>query len=80
MKLAEIEDADRLVTKEDLKGFATKDDIRDLKAFIMEREVLTLRWTMGLLAIYFFGTLASVWYVVSVQLGTITQLLQHYRQ
>jgi hypothetical protein len=70
MKLSELEDAERL---------ATRDDIRDLKTFIMEREVLTLRWTMGLLAIYFFGTLASVWYVVSVQLGTITQLLQHLK-
>ena len=79
MKLSELEDADKLVTKDDLKNFVTKDDIKELRNFILEREVLTLRWTMGLLALYFFGTLASVWFVVSQQLGQMAQILQHLK-
>lgn len=48
---------------------ATKQDLqdleRDLKQFILEREVNTLRWFIGLQVTYFFGTLAAVWFMIS---------------
>jgi hypothetical protein len=62
------------VTKSDLL-----DVERDLKAFILEREVNALRWSVGVLFLYFFGTLASVWFLVNQQTSTLTQLFGHYR-
>jgi uncharacterized protein YggT (Ycf19 family) len=62
---------------------ATKRDLgeleRDLKAFILEREIKTLRWSVGVLMLYFFGTLASVWFLVNQQTNQISQLLQHWK-
>lgn len=47
-------------TKEDLQNLE-----RDLKQFIVEREVIALRWMIGIQITYFFGTLASVWFLVT---------------
>lgn len=48
---------------------ATKQDIKDaiheLKDFIRERELITMRWVIGIQITYFFGTLASVWFLVT---------------
>jgi hypothetical protein len=52
---------------------ATKRDLddlkRDLKQFIVEREVNAIRWYIGIFAglqvTYFFGTLAAVWFMIS---------------
>ena len=60
------------ITKEDLEEF-----VRDLKQFILEREIVQARWALGLLALYFLGTLASVWFLVNQQTAQISQLLQH---
>jgi hypothetical protein len=60
MKLSEIEDAERL---------ATKDDIRELRDFILEREVTSLRWMvatfLGAQIAYFAITLTAVWFMMS---------------
>ena len=42
---------------------------------IAEREVVANRWTFGLGAIYFFGTLATVWVLVAQELKPIGQRL-----
>jgi hypothetical protein len=48
---------------------ATKTDldlaIRDLRQFILEREVTAIRWIIGLQITYFFGTLAAVWFMLA---------------
>jgi hypothetical protein len=48
---------------------ATKADLanlqKDFKAFILEREVVSMRWMIGIQITYFFGTLAAVWFMVS---------------
>jgi len=69
-----MNDDNQAVTKHDLRELE-----RDLKAFILEREIKTLRWTVGVLMLYFFGTLASVWFLVSQQTTQISQLLQHWK-
>ena len=60
MKLSEIQDTEKL---------ATKDDIRDLKQFILEREVTALRWMvttfLGAQIAYFAITLTAVWFMLS---------------
>lgn len=56
MKLSELEDSERLVTK---------DDIKELKHFILEREIVALRWVVGVQVTYFFGTLAAVWFLIT---------------
>lgn len=56
MKITEIEGAEQL---------ATRDDIKDLKSFILEREVVTMRWVLGIQITYFFGTLAAVWFLIT---------------
>jgi len=38
---------------------------------IAEREIIANRWTFGLLALYFFGTLASVWVLVGTEIRPI---------
>ena len=58
---------------------ATKDDIKELKQWMLEHEIVQARWTLGLLALYFFGTLASVWFLVNQQTAQISQLLQHWK-
>jgi hypothetical protein len=44
---------------------ATKGDLLDLKQFILEREIIAMRWVLGIQITYFFGTLAAVWFLVS---------------
>lgn len=52
---------------------ATKQDVqdleRDLKAFILEREVSSLRWLIGIFGAlqvtYFFGTLGMVYFLIT---------------
>ena len=48
---------------------ATKHDldlaISNLKAFVIERELIALRWIMGIQITYFFGTLAAVWFMLA---------------
>ena len=48
---------------------ATKDDIqdleRDLKQFILEREVQAIRWFIGTQIAYFAITLSAVWFMLS---------------
>ena len=48
------------ITKTDLKDLE-----RDLKAFILEREIVALRWVLGVQITYFFGTLAAVWFLIT---------------
>lgn len=51
-------------TKQDLKDLE-----RDLKQFIVEREVSSIRWFIGIFGAlqvtYFFGTLALVYFLIS---------------
>ena len=56
--MSEAEDSP--ATKRDLQNLE-----RDLKQFIVEREVISMRWMMGIQITYFFGTLAAVWFMVS---------------
>jgi hypothetical protein len=44
---------------------ATKADITDLRQFIVEREVVAIRWIIGLQITYFFGTLATMWFMLA---------------
>jgi hypothetical protein len=52
------------VTKQDLKDLE-----RDLKAFILDREIRSIRWFIGvfgaLQVTYFFGTLAMVNFLIT---------------
>jgi hypothetical protein len=56
------------ITKQDLSN-ALKDLERDLKAFILEREVSSIRWLISIFGAlqvtYFFGTLAMVYFLIS---------------
>lgn len=54
------EDSSRAATKNDLRELE-----RDLKQFILEREIVAMRWMIGIQITYFFGTLASVWFLVT---------------
>ena len=54
------ENQDSPATKRDLQNLE-----RDLKQFIVEREVVSMRWMMGIQITYFFGTLAAVWFMFS---------------
>lgn len=48
---------------------ATKSDIQELKQelknFILEREIVAMRWVLGIQITYFFGTLAAVWFLIT---------------
>jgi hypothetical protein len=44
---------------------ATKQDLIDLKQFILEREVLSIRWFVGTQIAYFAITLTAVWFMLS---------------
>jgi hypothetical protein len=48
------------VTKSDLEHA-----LHELRQFIVEREIVSLRWMIGLQITYFFGTLAAVWFVLA---------------
>ena len=39
--------------------------ISDLKNFVIDRELIALRWVMGIQITYFFGTLAAVWFMLA---------------
>jgi hypothetical protein len=56
---------------------ATKADldaaIVRMGALIAEREIVAGRWTLGLLALYFFGTLASVWVLVGEEIKPLRE-------
>jgi hypothetical protein len=47
-------------TKDDLKEFE-----RDLKQFMLEREVQSIRWLVGTQIVYFAITLTAVWFMLS---------------
>lgn len=44
---------------------ATKADILQLKQFILEREVVALRWVVGVQITYFGITFATFWFLIS---------------
>ena len=48
---------------------ATKHDldaaINRLEKFVIDRELMALRWVMGIQITYFFGTLAAVWFMLA---------------
>jgi hypothetical protein len=56
------------ITKQDLAN-SLKDLERDLKAFILEREVSSIRWLISIFGAlqvtYFFGTMAMVYFLIS---------------
>ena len=43
---------------------ATKDDIKDLKQWMLEREVQTIRWMVGTQIAYFAITLSVIWFLL----------------
>jgi hypothetical protein len=43
---------------------ATKDDIKELKNFILEREVASIRWFVGTQVAYFAITLSAVYFLI----------------
>jgi hypothetical protein len=47
-------------TKQDLKDLE-----RDLKQFILEREIKAIRWFIALQTTYFLGTMAMVYFILS---------------
>ena len=48
------------VTKSDMEHA-----LQNLRQFIIEREIVSLRWMVGLQITYFFGTLAAVWFMLA---------------
>lgn len=52
------------VTKEYLKEFLAS-ELKDLRQFIVEREIVTARWVIGIQIAYFFSTLAAVWFMLA---------------
>lgn len=51
-------------TKSDLER-SLHDLRQELERFIVEREVVAIRWVMGIQITYFFGTLAAVWFMLA---------------
>ena len=47
-------------TKQDLKDLE-----RDLKAFILEREISAIRWFVTIQLTYFFGTIGMVYFLIT---------------
>jgi hypothetical protein len=39
--------------------------VNDLKNFVIDRELIVLRWVMGVQITYFFGTLAALWFILA---------------
>ena len=54
-----MNDAEQPATKSDLANLE-----RDLKQFILEREVTSIRWFVGLQMTYFAVTLGAMWFLV----------------
>lgn len=44
---------------------ATREDIKELKQWFLEREVTAIRWMVGTQIAYFAITLSAVWFLVS---------------
>jgi hypothetical protein len=40
-------------------------ELKDLRSFIVEREIVALRWVICIQTAYFFGTLGAVWFMLS---------------
>jgi hypothetical protein len=59
-----MSDTEQPLTKSDLQS-ALRDMERDLKQFILEREIIALRWVVGVQITYFGITLASVWFLIN---------------
>lgn len=39
--------------------------LQNLRQFIVEREIVNLRWLVGLQITYFFSVLAAVWFMLA---------------
>lgn len=55
-----MSDNDKVATKDDIQNL-----VKDLKHFILEREIVATRWVLGIQITYFFGTLAAVWFLIT---------------
>ena len=44
---------------------ATKDDIKELKTWLLEREVKSIRWMVGTQIAYFAITLSAVYFLLT---------------
>jgi hypothetical protein len=59
------------ITKEylaiELKDFRQEvtSQLKDLRQFIVEREIVTARWVIGIQIAYFFSTLGAVWFLLA---------------
>lgn len=49
--------------------------VNKVSRLIAEREVVANRWTLGLMALYFFGTLATVWVLVGTEIAPLREQL-----
>jgi hypothetical protein len=58
--MSEESEDNRPVTKHDLDNLR-----RDLKEFILEREVASIRWFVGTQIVYFALTLGAMYFMVS---------------
>ncbi len=58
------DDTERPLTRSDLVSVLHEME-RDLKQFILEREIVSMRWMLGIQITYFGITLAAVWFMVS---------------
>ena len=56
----QMSDEEKPVTKAELESV-----LKDLKNFILEREIVAMRWVLGIQITYFFGTLAAVWFLIT---------------
>lgn len=67
MKITEIEGYENLASKNDIKELSLeiKELKKDLEAFILGREIVALRWVVGVQITYFFGTLAAIWFLIT---------------
>lgn len=52
------------ITKDDLKDFATKQDINELKLYIVDRETSWLKWVVGFQLTYFAITLGAMYFML----------------
>ena len=59
------------VTKSDMEH-ALKDlrsdiehALKDMRQFIVERETVSARWIIGIQITYFFGTFATMWFMLA---------------
>ena len=51
---------DSPATRRDLDLAVTR-----FERFVIDRELIALRWVMGIQITYFFGTLAAVWFMLA---------------